>query len=179
MFKSQVIRTKTQNCFTMHGCVAQLARAIGSYPIGHWFESCRSHHIWPVGQEVKTTPFHGVIMGSIPVRVTIQQIRKSRIIVVSEFFFYTGNRACPLLGFCSGYFCIQLSYLHKAENGMRRPSPEPLFLVRSGTDEHRHSKPFPNYNVLTHPIPSPHLVPMKSNRGCEVSETVDTDEQRA
>ena len=26
--------------------------------------------IRPVGQEVKTTPFHGVIMGSIPVRVT-------------------------------------------------------------------------------------------------------------
>ncbi len=25
---------------------------------------------WPVGQEAKTTPSHGVIMGSIPVRVT-------------------------------------------------------------------------------------------------------------
>ena len=29
--------------------------------------------IWPVGQEVKTPPFHGGIMGSIPVRVTKPQ----------------------------------------------------------------------------------------------------------
>ena len=29
------------------------------------------HHIWPVGQAVKTPPFHGGIGGSIPPRVTI------------------------------------------------------------------------------------------------------------
>ena len=51
------------------GGIAQLARALGSYPGCHWFESdCRYHR--PVGQEVKTSPFHGGIMGSIPVRVT-------------------------------------------------------------------------------------------------------------
>ena len=29
-----------------------------------------SHHFWPVGQAVKTPPFHGGIPGSIPGRVT-------------------------------------------------------------------------------------------------------------
>ena len=29
-----------------------------------------SHHLWPVGQAVKTPPFHGGIPGSIPGRVT-------------------------------------------------------------------------------------------------------------
>ena len=52
------------------GGIAQLARVLGSYPIGSWFESCCRYHSWPVGQEVKTPPFHGGIMGSIPVRVT-------------------------------------------------------------------------------------------------------------
>ena len=54
------------------GGIAQLARVLGSYPIGRWFESCCRYHSWPVGQEVKTPPFHGGIMGSIPVRVTNQ-----------------------------------------------------------------------------------------------------------
>ena len=43
--------------------------------------------MWPVGQEVKTTPFHGVIMGSIPVRVTSSLARKQRSYVVCEFSF--------------------------------------------------------------------------------------------
>ena len=58
-----------------------MVRAIGSYPIGHKFESHRRYHankndfvfninIRPVGQAVKTRPFHGCNMGSIPVRVT-------------------------------------------------------------------------------------------------------------
>ena len=54
------------------GEIAQLARATGSYPVGREFKSHSRYHLWPVGQEVKTTPFHGVIMGSIPVRVTIK-----------------------------------------------------------------------------------------------------------
>ena len=74
-----------------------MARVLGSYPIGRWFKSYCRYHIWPVGQEVKTPPFHGGIMGSIPVRVTIQCARKQRNIAVSEFFFYTENRVCPLL----------------------------------------------------------------------------------
>ena len=79
-----------------------MARALGSYPGCHRFKSSYRHHflspviLWPVGQEVKTTPFHGVIMGSIPVRVTIQRSRKQRKIAVSEFFFYGENPLCSL-----------------------------------------------------------------------------------
>ena len=66
-----------------HGGVAQLARACGSYPQCHRFESSRRYHgsygatrkapqkLRPVGQVVKTPPFHGGNMGSSPVRVTI------------------------------------------------------------------------------------------------------------
>ena len=60
-----------------HGGIAQLARARGSYPRCHWFESSYRHHndrqviyIRPVGQEVKTRPFHGCNTSSILVRVT-------------------------------------------------------------------------------------------------------------
>ncbi len=61
-----------------------MVRAIGSYPIGHKFESHRRYHdnntefsfyIWPVGQAVKTPPFHGGNMGSSPVRVTNEKDR--------------------------------------------------------------------------------------------------------
>ena len=74
-----------------------MARVLGSYPIGRWFKSYCRYHIWPVGQEVKTSPFHGGIMGSIPVRVTKSYARKQRNIAVSEFYFYSENRVCPLL----------------------------------------------------------------------------------
>ena len=70
-----------------YGGVAQLARACGSYPQCHRFESSRRYHhrrdvkasrrypsretlLRPVGQVVKTRPFHGCNMGSSPVRVT-------------------------------------------------------------------------------------------------------------
>ena len=61
--------------------------AAGSYPAGRWFESDRRYQIfgmsqtkeiaayaeeWPLGQVVKTSPFHGGIMGSNPVGVTKQ-----------------------------------------------------------------------------------------------------------
>ena len=64
-----------------------MARACGSYPQCHRFESSRRYHhrrdvkasrrypsretlLRPVGQVVKTRPFHGCNMGSSPVRVT-------------------------------------------------------------------------------------------------------------
>ena len=47
-----------------------MVRAAGSYPAGRWFESDRRYHIWPLGQAVKTSPFHGGYMGSNPVGVT-------------------------------------------------------------------------------------------------------------
>ena len=61
-----------------------MVRAAGSYPAGHKFESHRRYHdyntefsfyIWPVGQAVKTPPFHGGNMGSSPVRVTRKRLR--------------------------------------------------------------------------------------------------------
>ena len=67
----------------INGGIAQLARACGSYPQCPRFESrCRyqikaqqscAFLIRPVGQAVKTPPFHGGNMGSIPVRVTKKQ----------------------------------------------------------------------------------------------------------
>ena len=55
---------------TQNGCIAQLARAFGSYPECHWFESNYSHHHGPVVKRPKTPPFHGGNTGSNPVRVT-------------------------------------------------------------------------------------------------------------
>ena len=40
--------------------------------------------MWPRGQAVKTSPFHGGIMGSIPVGVTKKQV------------FTNGNRHCKV-----------------------------------------------------------------------------------
>ena len=66
----------------LYGGIAQLARACGSYPQCPRFESrCRyqkdaayrysaASFFRPVGQVVKTPPFHGGNMGSSPVRVT-------------------------------------------------------------------------------------------------------------
>ena len=91
----------TPSGFTPCGGIAQLARAFGSYPKCHRFKSSYRYHRYkvslkylgtgcnsgrwvaccfseilysmrPVGQAVKTRPFHGCNMGSIPVRVTKQ-----------------------------------------------------------------------------------------------------------
>ena len=65
-----LVRSERKALRRGNGGVAQLARASGSYPAGRWFKSDRRYHFWPVGQAVKTPPFHGGNMGSIPVRVT-------------------------------------------------------------------------------------------------------------
>ena len=67
-----------------------MARVLGSYPIGRWFESYCRYHLRPVGQEVKTSPFHGGIMGSIPVRVTTPHSHKCLYIGVCGFLLFTG-----------------------------------------------------------------------------------------
>ena len=54
------------------GGIAQLARAIGSYPAGHKFKSYCRYQIWPHRQAVKTSPFHGEVSGSNPLGVTNQ-----------------------------------------------------------------------------------------------------------
>ncbi len=56
-----------------HGGIAQLARALGSYPGGRRFKSTCRYFCWRVGQVVKTPPSHGGIMGSNPVRVTVPE----------------------------------------------------------------------------------------------------------
>ena len=46
-------------------------RASGSYPAGRRFESRCRYHKRPVGQSVKTSPFHGGVTSSTLVRVTM------------------------------------------------------------------------------------------------------------
>ena len=88
-----------------HGGIAQLARAFGSYPKCHWFKSsCRYQRFWegfpsrnplrPVGQAVKTRPFHGWNMGSIPVRVikNTPELRFGGVFYVSRTRNRTGRR---------------------------------------------------------------------------------------
>ena len=58
----------------IHGCIAQLARACGSYPQCHWFKSNYSHQYGPVVKRPKTPPFHGGNTGSNPVRVTKKEV---------------------------------------------------------------------------------------------------------
>ena len=58
------------NVSVAYGCIAQLARAFGSYPECHWFKSNYSHQYGPVVKRPKTPPFHGGNTGSNPVRVT-------------------------------------------------------------------------------------------------------------
>lgn len=63
------------------GGIAQLARVLGSYPIGRWFEpNCRYHIAagsfkgvgvcGPMVKRPKTSPFHGGNSGSNPDGVT-------------------------------------------------------------------------------------------------------------
>ena len=100
---------------TENGGIAQLARACGSYPQCPRFESrCRYQikaqpfdcaFLWPVGQVVKTPPFHGGNMGSSPVRVTTplrtsycsQRLFSIRTKAVARFFRRSSLPAHPRL----------------------------------------------------------------------------------
>ena len=89
------------------GGLAQLARAPGSYPVGRWFKSDIRYQNRPVGQEVKTRPFHGCNMGSIPVRVTIEKRTPAS---VSFFLFYgdpceESHPATNVAGYCRSRLC--------------------------------------------------------------------------
>ena len=79
-----------------------MVRAAGSYPAGHKFESHRRYHdyntefsfyIWPVGQAVKTPPFHGGNMGSSPVRVTKKPTNENSVIHID-------GPVCERMGIC-------------------------------------------------------------------------------
>ena len=75
-----------------YGCIAQLARAFGSYPTGQWFKSVCSHHTWPHGLKVRTSPFHGGNMGSNPVGVTKQNTHNNSLCVILFLAYPTGLR---------------------------------------------------------------------------------------
>ena len=62
-----------------------MARATGSYPVGHGFKSNLRYQIRPVGQAAKTPPFHGGNGSSILPRVT----KKEEADKISLFFFVT------------------------------------------------------------------------------------------
>ena len=70
-YNSSVLGKMLETLFreSHNGGIAQLARAIGSYPIGRGFKS-NFRYQRPGGQAAKTPPFHGGNTGSIPVRVT-------------------------------------------------------------------------------------------------------------
>ena len=88
-YNSQAVK-RSGNASETNGGIAQLARALGSYPKGRGFKSnFRYHdnlgcHAWPGGQAAKTPPFHGGNTGSIPVRVTKRNkselFRKSKLV---------------------------------------------------------------------------------------------------
>ena len=79
IFLYDIISKRDFGKLRIHGGLAQLARASGSYPAGRWFKSDIRYHSRPVGQAVKTRPFHGCNMGSIPVRVTKNHLIRTRI----------------------------------------------------------------------------------------------------
>ena len=70
-----------------NGGIAQLARATGSYPVGHGFKS-NSRYQRPVGQAAKTPPFHGGNGSSILPRVTNA---KKSIAIAMLFFCVASN----------------------------------------------------------------------------------------
>ena len=118
------------------GGIAQLARAIGSYPIGRGFKSnFRYQHkadvvnnkiclmIRPVGQAVKTPPFHGGNSSSILLRVTKNKKEnamrslflffmscprmRTRQLARGDFFFYLFFEK---VGVISLFVCCQLRH---------------------------------------------------------------------
>ena len=95
-FYDIIVKRSTAIVFEGNGGIAQLARATGSYPVGHGFKSNsryqtfirrifrRINDIRPVGQAAKTPPFHGGNRSSILLRVTKRNkselFRKSKLV---------------------------------------------------------------------------------------------------
>ena len=96
-----------------------MVRATGSYPVGHKFESHRRYQrqndaetrfsIRPVGQAVKTPPFHGGNMGSSPVRVTSKKDRINSCLFCCMFPVRLG--ANPRFGKCKAFSLPRGSHL--------------------------------------------------------------------
>ena len=58
---------------------------------------------WPVGQAVKTRPFHGCNMGSIPVRVTITSSIRTLTILIDLLFMLNNQRTGTHVSVLSAY----------------------------------------------------------------------------
>ena len=87
-----------------------MARAFGSYPECHWFESSYRYQ-WPVGQEVKTLPFHGSNTSSSLVQVTKLKpyklnVYEAFIIIVVKILLLTRNIFVALLQ----QICYNITY---------------------------------------------------------------------
>ena len=121
-----------------YGGIAQLARATGSYPVGHGFKSNSRYH-WPVGQAVKTPPFHGGNGSSILPRVTREK-RDIRLHRMSLFFLRPRgeNRSAMqvLLALLEFAFCEQgdgSSLTRAASKNIRQRRNSRIFLTESNT----------------------------------------------
>ena len=110
-----VEQSSEQQCSSGYGGIAQLARALGSYPKGRGFKSNFRYHgnyvamPRPGGQAAKTPPFHGGNTGSIPVRVTK---KKSRCESICFFFLYRHaqsreSKKAVLNDSCRNAVCLQ------------------------------------------------------------------------
>ena len=83
-------------CGIKRGGIAQVARALGSYPGCRWFESnCRYHG--PLVKRLRHRPFTAESWVQFPYGSPNYMLGNSVNTPVSEFFFYTENRVCPLL----------------------------------------------------------------------------------
>ena len=116
--------------------------------------------IWPVGQAVKTRPFHGCNMGSIPVRV----INKKTGFVPVFFVYYprTGNRhtqnACVLnwVRIFDQDRCL-LASMRSGENSSRS-EPSRLLLHRKSTGHLLLFKAKPSHLYIYKHTPQCHFI---------------------
>ena len=85
-----MIKYTSRRCVT-YGGIAQLARAIGSYPIGHGFKSSFRYHLGPLVKRLRHGPFTAVTWVRFPYG---SPKRKSTTIVVLFLFggAYAPNR---------------------------------------------------------------------------------------
>ena len=108
----------------LNGCIAQLARACGSYPQCHRFKSSYSHHHGPVVKRPKTPPFHGGNTGSNPVRVTKNPVHASG--RDSYFLLLTSSLLpCPETPALYGWVLFFAKKDGMRTRGVRRSSPKP------------------------------------------------------
>ena len=81
-----------------------MARATGSYPVGHGFKSNLRYH-WPVGQAAKTPPFHGGNGSSILPRVTKKRTHTFRVCVL-----FLLPRSRVRRGVCAAYAGVRIRH---------------------------------------------------------------------